>query len=182
MELKNRRELIRLVGELNFNVGIEVGVSFGYFSKHILENTNMILYSIDPWEKNVELGHPEQAYESTQRILKSFGEKSIIIKKYSPEVCKDFQDNSVDFVYIDGLHSYEAVKADIEGWYGKVKTNGIIAGHDYSEKDWSGVVRAVNEFVLKNNLELFLTGISGGINDGNQEFDGNQPSWWFYKK
>jgi len=182
MELKNRRELIQLVNELDFKVGAEVGVSFGYFSKHILENTNMVLYSIDPWEKNIELGNPEQAYESTQQILKQFGEKSIIIKGYSPEVCDKFQDNSVDFVYIDGLHTYEAVKADLDGWYSKVKTNGIIAGHDYSIKDWIGVVMAVSDFVSKNNLELFLTGTAEGINDGNQEFDGNQPSWWFYKK
>ena len=182
MNLKNRRELIHLVNELNFKVGVEVGVSFGYFSKHILENTNMVLYSIDPWEKNIELGNPEQAYESTQRLLKPFGERRNIIKGYSPEVCKDFQDNSVDFVYIDGLHDYDSVKADIEGWYPKVKTNGIISGHDYSERDWIGVVNAVKEFTTKNNLELFLTGIGGGINNGIQEFDGNQQSWWFYKK
>jgi len=182
MELKNRRELIRLVNELDFSIGVEVGVSYGFFSRHILENTDLTLHSIDPWEKNEELGNPEEAYVSTKKLLNPFGERSIILKGYSPEVCVKFQDNSIDFVYIDGLHSYEAVIADLEGWYNKVKTNGIIAGHDYSESDWIGVVSAVNEFVEKNNLELFLTGIGGGINDGVQEFDGNQKSWWFYKK
>ena len=39
----------------------------------------------------------------------------------------------------------DAVKADINGWYSKVRIGGIIAGHDYST-DWPGIMKAVNEF------------------------------------
>ena len=42
-----------------------------------------------------------------------------------------FADESVDFVYIDGAHEYEPLKADIAAWFPKVKTGGIIAGDDY---------------------------------------------------
>lgn len=182
MDLKNRRELIHLTKKLNFKVGVEVGVSWGLFSKFILENSDMILYSVDPWEDNAELSHSADAYNSSLKLLKPFGERSIMIKDYSPAVCERFQDSSIDFVYIDGLHSFDAVKADLEGWYDKVKTNGIIAGHDYSEKDWIGVVMAVNGFCYDRNIQLNLTGIGDGINNGIDEFDGNQKSWWFYKK
>lgn len=53
-----------------------------------------------------------------------------------------FQDNSLDFVFIDANHHYEFVKKDIEAWFPKVKTGGYIGGHDY-RKD---VKVAVDEF------------------------------------
>lgn len=53
-----------------------------------------------------------------------------------------FQDNSLDFVFIDANHHYEFVKKDIEAWYPKVKPGGTIAGHDYIRE----VKQAVDEF------------------------------------
>ena len=146
----------------------------------------MTLYSIDSWAENPDepyqtLRNPLGAYNLTQKHLAPFGDRSIIKRGYSPDVSKDFQDDSLDFVYIDGLHTYDAVKADIDGWYDKVKTGGIIAGHDYST-EWIGVKNAVDEFVLENNLTLFVTGKSSSRDNLDEEFDGYQPSWWFYKK
>lgn len=54
-----------------------------------------------------------------------------------------FDDESVDFVFIDADHSYEAVKADIAVWFPKVKKGGFIGGHDYNHNE---VWKAVNEF------------------------------------
>ena len=56
----------------------------------------------------------------------------------------NFGDKSVDLVYIDADHSYEAVQRDIAVWLPKVKAGGFIAGHDYSHA-FPGVVRAVCE-------------------------------------
>ena len=58
-----------------------------------------------------------------------------------------FEDNSLDFVFIDASHEYEDVKNDILAWLPKVKRGGILAGHDYYvNQDWfSGVKKAVNE-------------------------------------
>lgn len=174
MKFKNRRDLINYLKELNFKVGVEIGVKEGYFSKYMLENTDMKIYSIDPWEYNSLLLHPVQAYEQAKKLLNPFGERSIMIKAYSPEICRDFQENSIDFVYIDGIHTYDAVKADIDGWYNKIKIGGIISGHDYSKERWVGVINAVDEFVEKNQLVLNLTGENG-------EYDGHELSWWVLK-
>jgi len=57
-----------------------------------------------------------------------------------------FKDESIDFLFIDADHSYEAVRKDIELWFPKVKTGGIISGHDYTTLYGYGVVRAVDEF------------------------------------
>ena len=70
-----------------------------------------------------------------------------IISK-SHEAAKEFDDFSVDSIFIDAGHSYESVKKDIECWYPKMKKNSIISGHDYTE-GWPGVMKAVNEFFGK---------------------------------
>lgn len=62
-----------------------------------------------------------------------------------------YENNSIDILFIDGNHSYDGVKSDIENYIKKIKKNGIISGHDYSSK-WPGVVRAVNEKFGKDIL------------------------------
>lgn len=57
---------------------------------------------------------------------------------------KNYADNSLDFVFIDGSHDYTSVREDIISWLPKVKPGGIIAGDDYSD-EWSGVIQAVDE-------------------------------------
>jgi predicted O-methyltransferase YrrM len=65
------------------------------------------------------------------------------IKSYSWEASKNFEDNSVDFVFIDADHEYESVVKDIDSWLPKVKKGGIISGHDYIT--WKGVKLAVDQ-------------------------------------
>ena len=67
----------------------------------------------------------------------------------STEVAQDFEDKSIDFVFIDAAHDYESVKADIEAWLPKCK--GIIAGHDFTD-GYPGVKKAVIEIFGTNIL------------------------------
>lgn len=53
--------------------------------------------------------------------------------------------DSMDFVFIDADHSYEAVKDDIAHWCGKVRPGGWVGGHDYHQRKFPGVVKAVDE-------------------------------------
>jgi len=59
-----------------------------------------------------------------------------------------FENNSIDCIFIDAGHSYEAVKADLLAWLPKMKEQSIIAGHDYNPS-WNGVIKAVNEVLGK---------------------------------
>jgi len=66
----------------------------------------------------------------------------------SEEASKLFNDNNFDFIFIDAEHLYDFVKQDLTNWYPKLKTGGILAGHDYRE----GVQQAVDEFFLGKKI------------------------------
>jgi hypothetical protein len=66
-----------------------------------------------------------------------------IIRKKSNLAYLDFENNSIDAVYIDGNHSYEAVMEDIKYWSPKVKEGGLLIGDDYLA--FEGVKKAVND-------------------------------------
>lgn len=72
------------------------------------------------------------------------------IRMRSLEAVNLYEDESLDFVFIDASHKYEDVKEDLKAWYPKVKKGGIFSGHDYPS--WSEVVRAVDEYFPNRNF------------------------------
>lgn len=76
-------------------------------------------------------------FTRTSNILKILPLSShVAVNKYA--------DKSIDFLFIDGEHTYAGVKADILKWLPKVKKGGIISGHDYGSKSFPGVKKAVD--------------------------------------
>lgn len=76
----------------------------------------------------------------------------IPVRSDSKKAYKQFKDNSVDMVFIDGDHSYEGVKADIQNFAPKIKTSGFLLLHDALEKS---VIQAIQESELKYEADLF---------------------------
>ena len=72
------------------------------------------------------------------------------LRMESLDAASEFEDGSLDFVFIDASHDYENVIADIVAWYPKVKEGGVISGHDYPT--WEGVKKAVNEYFKWNDI------------------------------
>lgn len=68
------------------------------------------------------------------------------------EAVGDFKDESLDFVYIDGFHEFDAVMSDLIFWVPKVRPGGIIAGHDYYNFWRAGVVTAVDAYVKGHGI------------------------------
>ena len=71
-------------------------------------------------------------------------------KNFSEDIANKFNDD-IDFIYIDANHSYESVKKDLQLYKPKIKTNGVIGGHDYVEP-WTGVIQAVDEIIGKPDM------------------------------
>jgi len=80
---------------------------------------------------------------------------SIIRKKTVQLGDDDIAPESLDWVYIDGCHEYEAVLADLRFFLTRVKRGGLICGDDYDDKHYGMVNRAVAEFLEQNpNCQL----------------------------
>ena len=87
-------------------------------------------------------------------LLKKYENKYNLIRKSSNQINNDdIPDNSLDLVFIDGDHSYEAVLKDLELFYKKIRIGGMIVGDDYMSCH-PGTKRAVDEFVKNNNLKI----------------------------
>jgi len=155
-EVNTRVDLAKLFGNMGFKFGAEIGVCQGKFSRVFCWNIpNVKLYCIDTWEvdKNDPWDYGEAHsvhYERAKKILAPFD--AILIKKKSMDAVKTFADNSLDFVYIDSNHTYEYTLQDITEWSKKVRSGGIISGHDYYNMKGFGVIRAVDEYMMANNI------------------------------
>ncbi len=156
-------------------VGAEIGVRTGSNLLHLLNNCNKIdtMIAIDPFcpyqDGDLEVTQEDQDLVKSiliHRIKKSdHSDKVKFLFKTSDDAVLDIEDESLDFIYIDGDHSEEAFKKDLFNYIKKVKVGGIVSGHDLS---WIGVNNVLSKFLEENQGLDFL-------------FDKSTDSWAFYK-
>lgn len=162
-----------MLAERQVKYGVEVGTDHGQYAQQLCEGIpGLKLCCVDPWTAYTEGNevHTQEEmnkmYEDVKNRLSPYG--CIIERSTSMEVANRVTDNTLDFVFIDGNHSYKYVKEDIREWTKKVKPGGIVAGHDYKvdpENDY-GVIEAVNEYVEENNISpLFILHKGGALVD-----------------
>lgn len=131
------REFPLLLKELGVKVGAEIGVEQGLFSAGLLRRIpDLKLYCVDCWDcyEGYREGYDRKAeryYERAIEKLTPFGDRAVIVKKYSMDAVKDFEDESLDFIYIDANHDFQSATNDIAEWSKKVKIGGIVSGHDF---------------------------------------------------
>lgn len=70
----------------------------------------------------------------TNNMMDRFDSVPNIIRGDSTESAIKFKDGSVDFLFIDGDHSTEKLEADIRAWIPKIRSQGLMAGHDYDRE------------------------------------------------
>lgn len=147
-------------GSIFVEIGCWKGRSTAYLAESIKKSKkNIILYAVDTfggtpdnYQQNkhlIRMG--ESLYNTFIRNMIACNANVFPIKLPSIEASDMFKDKSIDFVFIDGDHSYIAIKKDIETWYSKLKIGGILAGHDYKMPE---VEKAVNEFAEQHKLKV----------------------------
>lgn len=147
-------------------LGTHYGTSLWSFSQAIKDNgLNTEIFSIDTWKGEKHAGfYGEEVFETVNEIKNKYYNKiNLKLKRQTfDEALKDFKDNSIDILHIDGLHTYEAVKHDFENWVSKVKDGGIILFHDIMvSRDDFGVYKIWEE--LKNNHKTIEFQFSYGL-------------------
>ena len=154
--------------------GAEIGTYMGGFAQLILDTVKpRKLYLIDPWIASktqsqtgswydtVDQGYMDDIFDMvSQRFSERAGITNVeIIRDYSSNALRTLRDGELDWVYIDGDHSYETVLGDLKLSFEKVRIGGFISGDDYVVVDnwWKdNVVRAVTEFSDAYPVDLML--------------------------
>ena len=174
-----RTDLVTLANSLGLvNFAAEVGVYRGAFSRQNLARWNGAHYwMVDAWDqrqndtkKAGELSDnngPESEqvarYRTAKKATQPWAAKRTMLRMYSIPAAARFRDSHFDWIYIDALHTYDAVLQDLTAWWSKLKIGGMMSGDDYADKgdpgygpydaptifSW-GVRSAVNEFARRN--------------------------------
>ncbi|MEP6663529.1 MAG: class I SAM-dependent methyltransferase [Verrucomicrobiota bacterium] len=160
-------------------VGVEIGVYKGHHAESLLKNLQVQhLYLIDPYSLyetydegrkhyGIDQDTLELAKQESEERLAPYNDRVTWILKQSTAALKDIPDH-LDFVYIDGNHEESFVREDILNYYPKVRSGGVIGGHDFYNgfcREHDGVVKVVSKFSVENDLPLQI----------------ELPDWWITK-
>lgn len=142
-------ELARTVRGPILEVGSYLGASAGAFALGLREQGGDVaerrLYCVDTWQNDAMSEGSRDTFAEFRRNVRDFDDMITVLRGRSVDVARDFR-GSLGMVFIDGDHSYEGVRADIEAWLPKLRKGGVAAFHDIG---WAeGVQRAVEEHVL----------------------------------
>jgi hypothetical protein len=158
------------------SVMLEIGTWMGEFAQELYtKNKPQKMYLLDPYKyfetfdkscygnKDMNQQKMDEIYQYVLDMFSAGIEDGSVevIRNVSGKVSYMFEDEYFDWVYIDGNHSYEYVKKDLNLYFPKVKVGGYITGDDYGVKGWwnNGVKKAVTEFINKNKTKLKLVAI-----------------------
>lgn len=169
---------LELLNALGVKTMVEIGTYKGAFAECICKNMPGIdLTVVDAWK--VYRGYKDYgpsdlesvAYEETKKRSEEFGFK--IIRGWSLEAVQQFEDESLDCVFIDGNHDFRHVTEDVDEWSRKVKKGGIVAGHDFfrNPRKNFGVKEAIPAWCAANEIHpLFVVAKD------------QCPSWFYIKQ
>ena len=151
----------------------EIGVASGEYSKCILDVTMpKVLHLIDPWkfqdredykvdDNNVDDDEQEGRFNNVKSkfVMEVLKGQVVIHRKYSVEAADAFEAKGLDWVYVDGMHTYDAVLADLNAFNSILVKSGFFLCDDFTNhsvaRDMNfGVVEAIHEFTKSNDWHL----------------------------
>lgn len=160
-----RRDLAARFAASGFTRGAEIGVERGKFAEVLCRAMpGLVLLAVDAWESRPgyrEHVTPElwtEIEQDARARLRPYG--AIVVKARSTEAARAVPDGSLDFIYVDGDHAEASVVADLAAWASKVRTGGVVAGHDW-------------------NLPSVKRAVQDVRHEGVHWTDERSPSWWF---
>ena len=155
--------LVELINREQLKLGYEIGVSSGLTMSRVLAKCpGIVWHGVDPWvvcdfydvRPNGRKWDHEGNYKTCKGIQSKHPDRCFLHRMGSVEAAQEVEDGSLDIVFIDGLHDYDGVKADIEAWFPKVRKGGYVVGHDYKTQMEvnKGVTVAVDEIFGAENV------------------------------
>jgi len=176
---------------------LEVGSWVGYSSYHIgkiVQKNNGLLFCVDWWRGSEGVPELLKAAEANdifsyfQTNIRNAGLVDVVLplKMRSEQAALILKDGIFDLIYIDGCHLYQEVKKDIALYQGKVKSPGILCGHDCL-----GKYENLNADLIEGNLDknhvLYSEGrgchpgVVKAVHEAFQNYEVENEVWWIKK-
>jgi len=136
---------------------IEIGCAAGNNALNVLKKLNVSEYIIiDPYDKyegydDYDGRRLVSMREEAKSKLSSYSDKLTWIYDYSDNAVGQIK-GKIDYIYVDGNHSYEYVLSDMENYSKLLADVYVFGGHDV---DQPGVTKAFIDFVSKNKYEFY---------------------------
>ena len=161
-------------------LGTYYGLSYFAFCQTILkEKLPTKCYAIDNWIGDEHAGFYENAvFEFVTEKNKQYGDFSTILRSSFDDAVSQFEDNSIDLLHIDGLHTYEAVKHDFENWLPKLSDQAIVIFHDTNVREkgfgvyklWEELSAIYPSFEFKHGYGLGIAGVGKNLSPAVRNF------------
>lgn len=195
-DAKALTKLVRLNLKENMmivDVGSRKGNSTATLARAVAEHHGSV-FAVDHWigseEIKFELARVIDIFRIFRRNMTILGFWNTVVHPMvmdSLTAAQIFADGSLDLVFIDASHRYEAVKKDISSWLPKLKIGGTLCGHDcegyyshYSEKRR----KIIDEHLGDDYISGIHPGVSKALHDCFQERYSIMPNSavWYYIK
>ena len=149
-----RVQLALTMRDMGFKMGVEIGSRKGHSAviwKEAMPDLNLIC--IDPYA-----AYHGRSQESQDAIFREAMEKAekhgfTLFREASLDAVDSFVDGTLDFVNIDGDHTFDAAVQDIIRWSHKVREGGLVLVHDYCTFEQSGVIKAVDSYTHCHRID-----------------------------
>lgn len=147
-------------------VGSYLGKSISYIVvENIKQQKDLNIHCIDYWNGNPNNNNYMNGADDKKfnKLFDQFLKNTEVIKEYftyhkmlSWEGSDLFEDETVDYLMIDAGHDYQSVKLDLNAWWPKIKSGGMMGGDDFANHHDNGVKKALDEFCEEKNLKYTL--------------------------
>ena len=176
----SRKNMAKVLAEFGLNQGAEIGVARGDHAEILCRaNPSLKLYCVDAYLEYpgyVGYSDVDNTFKQAQKRLSKYA--CSFIRKMSMEALRYFRDGALDFVYIDAAHDFRSVADDICEWSKKVRSGGIVFGHDYKRSHR----RSRHKLEVKDVVDAFC--YSRAIRPWfilANDIDRDNPGWLFVK-
>ena len=154
---RNVCELLYQIHQDDFKyIGLDLFAENSENKREVIPNTKFNNPLKEIYFKYIKKLDP-YSLEAVQDLLKKFKNNVHLIKGNSKKILKKINMSKIDYVFLDGGHDYETVKNDLNNCIEVLKrNNGIIMCDDYNLPKASGVKKAIDEFIKKNDFQCEL--------------------------
>ena len=154
-------------------LGAYNGLSYFVFCQSMIENDiDGLCYAIDTWGGDDHTGeYDDSIFQDVRKHAREhYRGISYLMRMLFNDAVGHFEDESIDLLHIDGLHTYDAVKEDFTNWYPKVRPGGIILFHDIDARQsdfgvwkyWAELEEQYETFAFHHGFGLGVLRKPGG--------------------